>query len=52
MGYATSINWLFYFLLTFLWPMMSRTDTGGMKPEGAVAFYAFWCVAGWFIVLL
>ncbi|KAL2278697.1 hypothetical protein FJTKL_14255 [Diaporthe vaccinii] len=48
MGLATSVTWIFNFLLAVTWPVFNR-DFG--KP-GAFSWYGGWCVVGWFMVLV
>jgi MFS family permease len=50
MGIVTAINWMFNFIVSFTWPGMSGKD--GMGPSGAFAWYAGWCVIGWWLILL
>lgn len=50
MGIVTAINWAFNFIVSFTWPAMSGTD--GMGASGAFAWYAVWCLIGWWMILL
>jgi hypothetical protein len=50
MGVVTAINWLFNFIVSFTWPMMSSSNA--MTTSGAFAWYAVWCVIGWWMILL
>lgn len=50
MGIVTAINWLFNFIVSFTWPGMSGEH--GMGPSGAFAWYAVWCLIGWWLILL
>jgi hypothetical protein len=51
MGIVTAINWLFNFIVSFTWPSMSNSDKG-FGPSGAFAWYAVWCLIGWWLILL
>lgn len=42
----TVVVWGFNFILSVTWPSMKVA----MKAQGAFGFYAFWNVAGWFMV--
>lgn len=42
----TVVLWGFNFILSVTWPSMLKA----MKPQGAFGFYAFWNVAGFFMV--
>ncbi|KAF2834977.1 sugar transporter family protein [Patellaria atrata CBS 101060] len=48
MGIVTSINWFFNFFLAITWPKF----LAAFGASGAFAWYAGWCVAGWWIILL
>jgi MFS family permease len=50
MGIVTAINWAFNFIVSFTWPAMSGEK--GMGPSGAFAWYAVWCLIGWWMILL
>ncbi|KAF1927013.1 uncharacterized protein M421DRAFT_102106 [Didymella exigua CBS 183.55] len=50
MGIVTAINWAFNFIVSFTWPAMSGKE--GMGPSGAFAWYAVWCLIGWWMILL
>ncbi|KAF3052366.1 hypothetical protein E8E11_010967 [Didymella keratinophila] len=49
MGIVTAINWAFNFIVSFSWPSMSGDK--GMGPSGAFAWYAVWCLIGWWMIL-
>ena len=40
MSYATSLTWLFNFVLSVSFPALLKT----FKPQGAFGFYAAWCL--------
>lgn len=42
----TVVLWGFNFILSVTWPTMKEA----MKEQGAFGFYAFWNLAGWFMV--
>lgn len=42
----TVVLWGFNFILSVTWPSMLKA----MKAQGAFGFYAFWNLAGWFMV--
>jgi sugar porter (SP) family MFS transporter len=44
---ATSVNWLFTFLLSITFPSFWTT----FKPTGTFLYYAAWCLIGFFLVL-
>lgn len=48
MGVVTSINWLFNAVVALTWPELVKS----FKVTGAYVWYAGWCFAGWWIVLL
>ncbi|KAI1940025.1 hypothetical protein LOZ66_002460 [Ophidiomyces ophidiicola] len=48
MSWATAVTWSFNFVISFTWPHL----LSAFKPQGAFAWYAGWCVVGWFLVLL
>lgn len=48
MSWATATTWGFNFVISFTWPSMQTA----FLPQGGFAFYACWCVIGWFLVLL
>lgn len=48
MSWATATTWCFNFILSFTWPHLLTA----FKPQGAFAWYAAWCIIGWFLVLL
>ena len=48
MSWATATTWCFNFILSFTWPHL----LDAFKPQGAFGWYAAWCIAGWFLVLL
>ncbi|KAI1924376.1 hypothetical protein LOY89_000993 [Ophidiomyces ophidiicola] len=48
MSWATAVTWSFNFVISFTWPHL----LSAFKPQGAFAWYAGWCVIGWFLVLL
>lgn len=48
MSWATATTWCFNFILSFTWPHLLDT----FKPQGAFAWYAAWCIIGWFLILL
>jgi MFS family permease len=50
MGIVTAINWAFNFIVSFTWPGMSGSK--GMGTAGAFAWYAVWCLIGWWMILL
>lgn len=50
MGIVTAINWLLNFFVSMTWPVISGLHA--MKTYGAFAWYAAWCVIGWWMILL
>jgi hypothetical protein len=48
MSYATSVTWLFNWMLAMSLPAMQKK----FGRQGAFAFYAFWIIVGWFAVFL
>lgn len=48
MSWATATTWCFNFILSFTWPHLLTA----FKPQGAFGWYAAWCVALWFLILL
>jgi len=48
MSYATSLTWLFNFVLSISFPTLLKT----FKPQGAFGFYAAWCLILWVLILL
>ena len=48
MSWATATTWCFNFILSFTWPHLLTA----FQPQGAFGWYAAWCVALWFLVLL
>ncbi|KAF2500921.1 hypothetical protein BU16DRAFT_185712 [Lophium mytilinum] len=48
MGIVTSVNWFFNFLLGITWPSFETA----FHPSGAFAWYAAWCIIGWWMILL
>jgi sugar porter (SP) family MFS transporter len=47
MSYATSVCWLFNFVLSISFPALLKA----FKPQGAFGYYAAWCMIGWVVVL-
>ncbi|KAF2814572.1 putative MFS myo-inositol transporter [Mytilinidion resinicola] len=47
MGIVTSVNWFFNFLLSITWPSFETA----FHPSGAFAWYAAWCIMGWWMIL-
>ena len=47
MGIVTSVNWFWNFFIAITWPKFSST----FGASGAFAWYAGWCVVGFFMVL-
>ena len=50
MGIVTAINWALNFFVSMTWPVISAPDA--MKVSGAFAWYAVWCLIGWWMILL
>ncbi len=50
MGIVTAINWALNFFVSMTWPVISAP--GAMKVSGAFAWYAAWCLIGWWMILL
>ncbi|KAJ5787011.1 hypothetical protein N7457_002001 [Penicillium paradoxum] len=48
MALATATTWFFNFILGVTWPSLLAAFTA----QGAFAWYAGWCVVGWWLVLL
>lgn len=48
MSWATATTWCFNFILSFTWQHL----LDAFQPQGAFGWYAAWCIAGWFMVLL
>ncbi|OJD39050.1 mfs sugar transporter [Diplodia corticola] len=48
MGIATAVLWLFNGILAITYPQFLRSFT----PAGTFGWYAAWCFAGWFMILL
>jgi hypothetical protein len=48
MGLATSVLWLFYFLIGVTWPSYVRD----FKSFGAFLWYSVWCIIGFFLIYL
>ncbi|KAJ5095032.1 Major facilitator superfamily domain general substrate transporter [Penicillium argentinense] len=48
MALATATTWFFNFVLGVTWPSLRNAFT----PQGAFAWYAGWCIVGWWLVLL
>lgn len=48
MALATSTTWFFNFVLGVTWPSLRAAFT----TQGAFAWYAGWCVIGWWLILL
>jgi len=47
MGIVTSVNWFWNFFISITWPRFSHA----FGTSGAFAWYAAWCVAGFFMIL-
>ena len=50
MGIVTAINWALNFFVSMTWPVISAPDA--MRVSGAFAWYAVWCLIGWWMILL
>lgn len=50
MGIVTAINWAFNFFVSMTWPVISKPSA--MATSGAFAWYAVWCLIGWWMILL
>jgi MFS family permease len=48
MALATATTWFFNFVLGVTWPSLRNAFTA----QGAFAWYAGWCIVGWWLVLL
>jgi len=48
MSSATSVTWIFSFILGFTFPSLLSAFT----PQGAFGFYAAWCAVGWLLIFL
>eukprot|EP00026_Physarum_polycephalum_P005773 Phypoly_transcript_05811.p1 GENE.Phypoly_transcript_05811~~Phypoly_transcript_05811.p1 ORF type:complete len:545 (+),score=68.22 Phypoly_transcript_05811:139-1773(+) len=48
MSSATSVTWIFSFILGFTFPNLLKAFT----PQGAFGFYAAWCALGWLLIFL
>lgn len=46
MGIATSVTWLFNFVLAVTWP----TFENKLHRVGAFCWYGGWCVIGWIMI--
>ena len=51
MGFVTSVNWLFNWLVAFTAPYLFDSEHG-LGSGGTFAFYAGWCLLLWFLILL
>ncbi|KAL5340384.1 hypothetical protein BJX70DRAFT_396892 [Aspergillus crustosus] len=48
MALATATTWLFNFVLAITWPSLRIAFT----DQGAFSWYAGWCIAGWWLILM
>jgi MFS family permease len=48
MSWATATTWCFNFIISLTWPRLKSAFT----PTGAFGWYAAWCAALWFLILL